>query len=179
MRKFYVPSKKWTTALVAALVVISGIVCCIVIPPSEKRGPVELPTEISVSVTVHVSGCVNDPDTLITLPEGSRVSDAIEAAGGASAEADLSRLNLAALLKDGQKITVPSVNASEEEEESVNINLASAKELEALPGIGPSLARRIVDYRNENGAFTDIDELKLVSGIGEKLFQQLAEKIRV
>lgn len=91
----------------------------------------------------------------------------------------MSKLNLAALLKDGQKITVPSQNEEQGKGENVNINTASQEELETLPGIGPSLAQRIITYREENGAFADITELMNVSGIGEKLFAQLENKIRI
>lgn len=179
MRKWYITSRKWTVMIIAVLVAAAGTVCCLAIPGSRSKVSPEVLEPAQVYVTVHISGCVAKPDQLVTLPEGSRISDAIAAAGGATEEADLSRLNLAALLKDGQKITVPSQNEEQAGSGPVNINTASLEELDTLPGIGPSLAQRIITYREENGAFADIAELMNVSGIGEKLFSQLEEKIRI
>ena len=101
-----------------------------------------------------------------------RVADALAAAGGASADADLSRLNLAAAIRDGDLITVPTVagrdgSTEHPEADGVDINRSSASELERLPGVGPVLAERIVAYRDDYGHFTQIEDLLDVPGIGE------------
>ena len=140
-------------------------------------------------VGVHVTGAVVEPDRVYYLPEGARVSDAIEAAGGANAEADLSQLNLAGYIKDGQRIYVPTVgekieniaNTAGENQENLltNINLASKIELLDLPGIGETYAERIIQHREENGPFETIEDIMKVKGIGESKFNDLKDKITV
>ena len=147
-----------------------------------------------VIIGVHVAGAVLEPDKVYFLAFGARVWDAIEAAGGPLEEADLSRLNLADYLMDGEKIYVPKKGeevdsivtppTSQEEEESkeqdlTNINSASKIELMELPGIGETLAERIVQYRKENGPFSSVEEIKLVSGIGESLYKKIKAYITV
>lgn len=140
---------------------------------------------------VQVSGAVNAPD-VYELPQRTIVQDAIEAAGGFTSEADTSRLNLAGLLSDGVQIAVPTLaptagpGTPQPTAEPlpttatlININLATVEELDSLPGIGPAIAQRIVDYRNANGAFTDITQLKNVQGIGDSLFEQIKDLISV
>ena len=140
-------------------------------------------------IGVHVTGAVVEPDRVYYLPEGARVSDAIEAAGGANAEADLSQLNLAGYIKDGQRIYVPTVgekieniaNTAGENQENLltNINLASKIELLDLPGIGETYAERIIQHREENGPFETIEDIMKVKGIGESKFNDLKDKITV
>ena len=140
-------------------------------------------------VGVRVTGAVVEPDRVYYLPEGARVSDAIEAAGGANAEADLSQLNLAGYIKDGQRIYVPTVgekieniaNTAGENQENLltNINLASKIELLDLPGIGETYAERIIQHREENGPFETIEDIMKVKGIGESKFNDLKDKITV
>lgn len=135
-------------------------------------------------LTVHVAGAVARPGVVL-LKEGARVMDAVESAGGPLPEADLDALNLAQPVQDGQKITVPrkgeggAPGASREKSGKVNINTADAGELEKLPGIGPTLAERIVSYREKNGSFKSIDELKKVSGIGEKKFSEIKDLVEI
>lgn len=144
-------------------------------------------------VTVHVRGRVARPG-VVTLPAGSRVIDAIEAAGGVKAGASIGALNLARLLVDGEQVAVgvkgaqgdatgaPSGDADEQDADGaglVDLNAATASELEELPGIGPVLAERIVQWREDNGRFTDVEVLGEVSGIGDALMAQLRPLVRV
>lgn len=147
----------------------------------------------SGQVTVHVAGAVNSPG-VVTLPAGSRVVDAITAAGGAAADADTDQLNLARQVTDGEQVRVPRIGQDASAwqtppgppaspaagasggptgQESVNINTASAAELEALPGIGPALAQRIVDHRQQHGPFASVDDLLDVPGIGRAKLEAL------
>lgn len=141
------------------------------------------------TVTVDVSGAVATP-SVVTLAEGSRVADAIDAAGGALPEADLAQLNRAARLTDGEKVHVPvageqvagvagPTDTSSASQQLININTATEAELDVLPGVGPSTAEAIVADREENGPFSNIEDLMRVSGIGEKKFEKLAGQICV
>jgi competence protein ComEA len=134
-------------------------------------------------ITVHVAGAVRSPG-LVEVTAGSRVADAIVAAGGALPEADLGRVNLAAPLADGQQLVVPSVPPAGEAgavlgDGRVRINVAGVEELEALPGVGPVLAERIVAYREEHGPFAVVEDLLGVSGIGEGKLAALREAVLV
>lgn len=147
------------------------------------------PENASGEVVVHVAGAVSSPG-VYTLPADSRVDDAVRAAG-ATADADLSQLNLAQKLADGQKITVPAAgetpapadNAAPSDSSQsgalVNINTASQEELETLPSIGEVRAQAIIAYREEHGGFRTTDELMEVSGIGEKIFADISPHITV
>lgn len=147
------------------------------------------PENASGEVVVHVAGAVSSPG-VYTLPADSRVDDAVRAAG-ATADADLSQLNLAQKLADGQKITVPVAGATPADGSSaattadsdngglININTATQEELESLPSIGEVRAQAIITYREEHGGFRTIDELKEVSGIGDKIFADISPHITV
>ena len=144
------------------------------------------------TVTVYVSGHVSAPG-LVELPEGSRVALAIENVGGMTAEADMNALNLARVLADGEHIVVPAPGETLPAQEApeadqpdsaepaglVNLNTASAAELETLPGVGPAIAERIMDWRELNGSFSSVDELMEVSGIGPSTFQRLRARVTV
>ena len=149
--------------------------------------------EDAATVTVDVSGAVATP-SVVTLAEGSRVADAIDAAGGALPDADFAQLNRAARLTDGEKVHVPitgeqaaeaagttagSVETGATTKQLININTATEAELDVLPGVGPSTAEAIVADREENGPFSTIEDLMRVSGIGEKKFEKLAGQICV
>ena len=146
----------------------------------------------NAELIVHVCGEVEKPG-VYRLSVGKRVVDAVAAAGGVTAGGDLDKLNLAASLEDGQKIYLPAFNSSPISPATaktsqaqgtgvgnvslVNLNLANQQELESLPGIGPALAKRIVDYRSQQGSFNSVDDLRKVSGIGEKKFEQLKDLV--
>lgn len=143
------------------------------------------------SIYVQVAGAVTSPD-VYELPVGSRVYAALDAAGGLLDSADDSELNLASPLEDGQKIyvyTVEEMEARAEElkliEEAavddglININTASALQLQALPGIGESKANQIVSYREANGEFSSLEDIKKVSGIGDGIFNQINSLIKL
>jgi len=148
---------------------------------------------------IHITGAVKNPG-VYQLKSTDRIVDAVKIAGGATEEANLDLINLAALLKDGQKIIVPYKIYSETGEEintntynnaesmysssastsaKININTANATMLQALSGIGPVLSERIIEYRNQNGFFGVIDDIKDVSGIGEKKFEGIKDLICV
>lgn len=156
-------------------------------------------------IIVHITGAVHN-EGIVTLKENSRISDAIDAAGGLTEDADMSKINLAYVLEDGVKIKIPSVNDKNEVREDnnvtngaeivdsvledtsnsanskskmININKASQTELETLPGIGPSIALKIINFRNENGKFSSIEDLKKVSGIGENKYENIKNLICV
>lgn len=153
-------------------------------PPIEKVDREPTPQAMFV---VHVAGMVQSPG-VYELPDGSRVRDAIEAAGGALSDADLDALNLAELLADGVKIFVPkkgeapadvSEQGSEQPQGKVNINSATKEQLEALPGVGPVLAERIIAYRKSKGRFTSLRQLMEVEGIGTKKYEALKSLLTV
>lgn len=152
-------------------------------PPVDEPDPVE-----PSPVVVYVSGAVLRPN-VYTLPGGSRVVAAVEAAGGAQAGADLTRLNLARIIVDGEQIHIPKEGDSAVPagsglttvpgETKVNINTATQQELETLPGIGPVKAGDIIAYRTQNGPFKKIADIMNVKGIGEKTFESLKDFMRI
>ena len=156
-------------------------------------------------IIVHITGEVNNWG-VIELPQGSRIIDAVNKAGGFTDEADVEAVNLAYVLSDGIKVYIPSKNEDpmgdftaeeyitadsgdnvitggekmgESKNELVNINKATQTELETLPGIGPSTALKIISYRNENGAFSSIEDIKNVNGIGDSKFESIRDLICV
>jgi len=152
-------------------------------------------TKKGARVTVHVAGSVAKPG-VYDLAGGARVIDAIEAAGGGAPDADLNRLNLAAKVADGQRVLVQRVGeaapagstsaggsggdgGSVDPSGLVNLNSATQAELEALPGIGPSLAGSIITERERRGGFRSVNELRDVRGIGEKRFADLKDKVTI
>jgi competence protein ComEA len=136
------------------------------------------------SVTVHVAGAVLRPG-LVSVPTPARIADAIAAAGGAAALADLGAMNLAAVVADGDRIHVPEKGdplvSSDEETASgeVDLNRATVAELQALPGIGPVIAARIVAHRTDNGPFAAVEDLLDVPGIGETRLAELRPAVRI
>jgi competence protein ComEA len=149
-----------------------------------------LPPPSPAPLVVQVSGAVARPG-VYNLPQGSRVKDAIHAAGDMTANADPGALNLAALLEDGQRVEVPLEGAPPQTSGEppsrsvtipgglVNINTATQAELEGLPEIGPTLAQRIVEYRQAHGPFATIEAIQDVEGIGEGVFEKIKGLITV
>jgi competence protein ComEA len=143
--------------------------------------------ETSATVVVSVVGLVARPG-LVTLPSGSRVAEAIEAAGGLLPEADPASVNLAAVVTDGQQIavgvpTAPGAGGASPPPDGsgglLNLNTATVSDLDGLPGIGPVLAQRIVDHRTSAGPFTSVEELDDVPGIGPTIANELADLVTV
>lgn len=148
---------------------------------SQPRGdPVTLLSTPTQSVlTVYVSGAVATPG-VYRLPDGSRVDAAVQAAGGFVPGAERERINLAALLEDGQQIDVPgNISMSHVNAGRVNINTATISELNALPGIGPTTAQAIVDYRIQNGPFQIIQDIQNVPGIGPATYDRINDYITI
>lgn len=164
-------------------------------------GSSNAPAAGNQTVVVHVVGAVRQPK-LVELPSDARVGDALEAAGGPTEDADLSRINLARVVSDGEQVYVPREGEELPEEianpmtgaESapsapgaeaggdgalVNINTASESELDELPGVGPAIAARIVEHRTTNGPFSNIEQLQDVKGIGPAIFEKLRERISI
>ncbi len=141
-------------------------------------------------IKVHVAGSVVN-EGVVELEEDARIEDAIKEAGGITSDANTKNINLANKLQDGQKIYIPNINEENTEiilnnntgnkdyEGLVNINTATQTELELLQGIGPSLAIKIIEYRNKNGKFKSIEELKNVPGIGETKYESIKGKITI
>jgi competence protein ComEA len=141
-------------------------------------GPASTTTAAPSAVVVHVAGAVAAPG-VYELPAGARVVDGVAAAGGALVEADVGALNLAAVVADGQRVYVPRIGEPRPPELGpapapgssvaagpVDLNAASAAELDGLPGVGPATAQAIVDHREANGPFASVDDLEAVRGIG-------------
>jgi len=185
--------------LAAAAVVIAALIGFYLFRQNQQNQKLLTEADVSASasavqgtageVVVHVAGAVVSPG-VYHLAANARVIDAVEAAGGMTAEADQNSLNLAGTLKDGQKVTVPSQNGESGDSGAnsassgtasslVNINTADKAALMTLPGIGEVLAQNIIDYREKSGGFSSIEEIKEVNRIGDKLFEQIKDSITV
>ena len=180
---------KWQRLLLS--VCLLALAACqqtapIVVVPPPTAAPTALPTP--APVRVYVSGAVTTPG-VYTLSPRSLVDDAVKAAGGAMAEADLDRINLALEVHDQQQIHVPRKGEAVQPATMnvvaassvtrVNINTATLSDLDKLPKIGPATAQRIIDYRTKNGPFKKIEDLKNVSGIGDATFEGLKDMVTV
>jgi competence protein ComEA len=173
-----------TVAGVAVLVVIAGVVWFGL--GDEKAPPVPIRSVTSQepdtqTIRVHISGAVVAPG-VVQLRSDAIVADAVAAAGGAVETADLTSINLAATLRAGERIVVPDslhqgAGIVHGFEEGVDLNAATASELESLPGVGPVLAERIVAFRTERGPFLAVEDLLDVPGIGESKLSQMRDAI--
>lgn len=154
---------------------------------------VEVVTQVAIEVVIDVGGEVTKPGVYKLAP-GSRVNDALIVAGGLAEKADRiwveEKLNKADVLKDGQKIFVPKIITETEKTKLtltqggygnppilISLNSGTAEEFDKLPGVGPAMAAKIIDYRGKNSGFKNVAELKLVSGIGEKMFENVKDLI--
>ena len=180
-------NQKRALGLVAAIVLVLSVF--IVIRGNTQSGAVPEIVPVTLAepeIFVDVTGAVNKPG-VYTLTGKSRVIDAIKAAGDSAPGADLSTINLARVLNDGEQIYVDSLvlnSAGQRVSKKIpsgpiNINRATARQLDALDGIGPVIAARIVEYRKVNGSFLSIDDLQKVSGIGAAKFAQIKSKVRI
>ena len=148
------------------------------------------PVPTDKPIVVHITGAVPRPG-VYALPQGARIQDGISAAGGFLAEADKTNINLAQLLEDGEKLDVPFIEGGSpvittpvpevvtSTTELININTATAAELDTLPGIGPTTAQKIIDYRTQNGPFVNAEDIINVSGIGPGTYERIKNLITV
>lgn len=187
----------WQIAFgVACGMLAAGLILLVAQQPRGQAIPL-LPPPTLAPLMVHVAGAVVSPG-VYRLPPDSRVQQAIDAAGGSTANADLQTINLAAPVSDGSYLWVPSqiiatkaitiavrertptaALTSSDGLQRVNINTASQEELESLPGIGPALAKQIIAYRTVNGPFKSIEDILDVPGIGPKTFEKIKDLITV
>lgn len=181
--------KQYTIYTLINLLLVGIVVLFLRRPqPSAMEIVTPPPTPTPSPLRIYVSGAVLHPDVYF-IPPGSILKDALMAAGGPSPEADLDSINLAMPLRDGMHVFVPRkgetkpaatlVAPSPPSPSLININTASQAELESLPGIGPALARRIIEFRETYGPFKSIEDLKKVPGIGEAIFSRIKDLITV
>jgi competence protein ComEA len=180
-------NQKRALGLIAAIVLILSVFIVIRGNTQSSAVPEIVPVTLAEpEIFVDVTGAVNKPG-VYSLTGKSRVIDAIKAAGDSAPGADLSTINLARVLNDGEQIYVDSLvmNSSGQRVSKktpsgpININRATARQLDALDGIGPVIAARIVEYRKINGSFLSVDDLQKVSGIGAAKFAQIKSKVRI
>ena len=180
-------NQKRALAVIAVTVLLLSVFVVARGNTQSTAAPEIIPVTIAEpEIFVDVTGAVNNPG-VYTLSGKSRVIDAIKAAGDSAPGADLSTINLARVLNDGEQIYVDStvLNSSGKRVSKktpagpININRATARQLDALDGIGPVIAARIVEYRKVNGSFLSVDDLQKVSGIGAAKFAQIKSKVRI
>lgn len=186
-------NKKFTKIAAGLCFVISGVLFALAKSGFVKSedavivttaGTEDVPVDGSAAseeqtVFVHVCGAVKNPG-IYGLSAGSRIGDAIDAAGGFTADADTDSLNLAQPVSDSQQVRAPTLGeASEQADGKININTASQQQLVTLPGIGESKARAITDFRTEHGRFEKPEDIKKVPGIGDSVFERIKNDIKV
>jgi competence protein ComEA len=167
-----------------ALGIVLGVAALRIYDDSSKPEIVIRDAAQARTISVQVSGAVISPGVYQLDPD-SRLADAIQVAGGASEDADLAQLNLARRLTDGEDVDIPVIRptpgpgtvVSAAENGLVDINSASAEELDTLPGIGPALADAIIEYRSDNGPFNSVDELARVPGISARMVDNMRDLI--
>ncbi len=183
----FTPSQKRALLLISAVVVVISVFIVIRGNTAEVTAPPVIVEQVQApQIFVDVTGAVNNPG-VYTLNASSRVIDAIKAAGGSATGADLSTINLARVLADGEQIYVDAavtnskgVRANATKRSGpISINRATVSDFDSLDGIGPVIARRIFEYRKTHGPFMTIEDLQKVSGIGEAKFAQIKSKIRI
>ena len=180
-------NQKIALSIIAAIVLALSVLIVLRGNTQINAAPEIIPVTIAEpEIFVDVTGAVNNPG-VYTLTGRSRVIDAIKAAGDSAPGADLSTINLARVLNDGEQIYVDStvLNSFGKRVNKkvstgpININRATLRQLDALDGIGPVIAGRIIEYRKKNGSFLTVDDLQKVSGIGAAKFTQIKAKVRI
>ena len=180
-------NQKIALSIIASVVLALSVLIVLRGNTQINAAPEIIPITIAEpEIFVDVTGAVNNPG-VYTLTGRSRVIDAIKAAGDSAPGADLSTINLARMLNDGEQIYVDStvVNSSGQRVSKkvpsgpININRATLRQLDALDGIGPVIAGRIIEYRKKNGSFLTVEDLQKVSGIGAAKFAQIKSKVRI
>ncbi len=198
---------KWVDGLLVLglLMVVSGMAIAVNNQEVDRGDKIELvkstnnDIQVEGNVYIDIEGAVINPG-VYELKGTDRVIELLKVCGGLSAEADREwvekNINKARLLKDGEKIYIPEVLETSanlqfsisnlqtetvlgEQSGLVNINVASLEELDKLPGVGPAIGQRIIDYRQENNGFVSIEEIKLVPGIGDKMFENIKDLIEI
>jgi competence protein ComEA len=181
------PGHRGVVALIVVGLVATALAGFLLLRGRPSEQPVAPPPVVGTSATggpelvVDVAGRVRHPG-LVRLPPGARVDDALRAAGGVLPGTSTGTLNLAAKVQDGQQVLVAegaAASSSTGGSAQLDLNTATPQDLDALPGIGPVLADRIVSWRTEHGRFGSVDQLREVSGIGESKYQSLKAKVRV
>lgn len=156
-------------------------------PVSEKEEDYEKEEETSGTICVYVCGAVNFPG-VVELPEGSRIEDALNMAGGFAPGARTDCVNLAVILEDGQMVRFPFEGeeaedtdeyGNEKQDGRINVNKASSEELCTIPGVGESRAKAIIEYREKNGPFETAEDLMKVPGIKEGIFEKMKDYVKV
>lgn len=158
-----------------------------IITSNEQNYKVENELYKNSEIMVDICGAVKNPG-VVTLVEGDRIIDAVNKAGGLTDKADRKRINLAKKIYDGEKIIIPEIgekiqvveqSEGKNKDDRINLNTATKSELKSLNGIGDVLAERIIEYRNKNGMFENIEDIKKVTGIGQKKFDGFKNYIKV
>jgi competence protein ComEA len=182
-------SALYTTAGILFGLLIALVVWVVSRNPSGESVTLR-PAPTETPIIIHITGAVPRPG-VYALAKGSRVQDAISAAGGFLVDADKTGINLARALEDGEQLDIPYVagaapivleeaaTAAPSNAELININIASQAELDTLPGIGPTTANKIIDYRNTNGPFVAIQDIVNVAGIGQVTYERIKDLITV
>lgn len=175
--------KTWQSIVVGTLLgfVLTGVAFFVARRPRQTPIQIIVPTPMT-TITIDISGQVNQPG-LYSLPVNSRVNDAVQLAQGLLPNADTSQINLAAILRDGEKVFVPSLSSGENcsgtssSEGKIDLNHATLEEIDTLPGIGPQKAQQIIDYRESYGFFTRVEDLLYISGIGQSIIDEIRDKV--
>lgn len=173
--------------LAIGMAVTAALVALAVVIWVDRMQPVEILIEESAGETIHVSvtGAVNTPG-VVEVPLGARLQEAVDAAGGFTADANTDVLNLAGRVGDGEQVEIPVIGETQVSTTSnapvdglIDINTATIAELDELPGIGEVLGGRIIAYREENGPFTSVDELSNIEGISTRLVDEIRPYVTV
>lgn len=171
----------WSLVAVVVAACVGALGWALGVPPATEVVTTPVVQVEARGIVVHVTGAVAEPG-LVSVPEGARVADAVRRAGGLLPDAEVGAINLARAVADGEQVVVPDGGAEAPGSTGqglLAVNTATAAELEAIPGVGPVLAGRIVAHREERGPFATIEDLLGVSGIGERVLESLRDHIRV